>query len=49
MLLNLPLLHRELANEMSEQERRNHTAINVHQFVTETEWKDWFCSASKFL
>ena len=34
--------HRKLAAEMSGQERRSHTAMNVDSFVKESEWKDWF-------
>ena len=34
--------HRKLAAEMDETERKNLTAANVHSFVTESPWKDWF-------
>lgn len=34
--------HRKLAADLSEQERQNATTANVHSFVTESPWKDWF-------
>ena len=34
--------HRKLAAEMGETEIKNLTAANVHSFVTESPWKDWF-------
>ena len=40
--------HRELANELDETERRNHTASNVQQFVMESEWKNWFKAYPNF-
>lgn len=34
--------HRELASEMSDQERRSHTAMNVDEFKKQVPWDKWF-------